>query len=392
MELEEIVSRLEFLESERRSEKTALDKLSKSVSELDGVISGLRTEVKELSSQVAQLSSVTDRFAQVDEGLSKIRIDFNRAIEKSEKQSIDREQEVEKLRSADLDAIQKALAESKKGISVIQSFRKELKNRADEEYRLSRSIEETQMKLADTLKQNEEIRQSLTLLEATQRQESKMTADALGELSAMRKRTDELRGKNDFLAESIRKLDTRFNDYRAEESERKQSLLGLVEKQNIQQVERDRTWKEWQTRFTTIDEEAKKFEKELQSLDITLKSLKKSQSTFEEVNQKFDRKINELTEMQRLSDEKFRQEWLGFKAEDQKRWTNYTISQEEMLHETNRQVENMVDRLAKLEDATQELQDALTSFSTDSQQKLQKIMDTASDWIDSHKRILGLKK
>jgi len=187
-------------------------------------------------------------------------------------------------------------------------------------------------------------------------------------------------------------LDTRFNDYRAEESERKQSLLGLVEKQNIQQVERDRTWKEWQTRFTTIDEEAKKFEKELQSLDITLKSLKKSQSTFEEVNQKFDRKINELTEMQRLSDEKFRQEWLGFKAEDQKRWTNYTISQEEMLHETNRQVENMVDRLAKLEDATQELQDALTSFSTDSQQKLQKIMDTASDWIDSHKRILGLKK
>jgi len=56
------------------------------------------------------------------------------------------------------------------------------------------------------LKQNEEIRQSLTLLEATQRQESKMTADALGELSAMRKRTDELRGKNDFLAEEHSKI------------------------------------------------------------------------------------------------------------------------------------------------------------------------------------------
>ena len=30
-----------------------------------------------------------------------------------------------------------------------------------------------------------------------------------------------------------------------------------------------------------------------------------------------------------LTEERFRQEWVNFKADDQKRWTNYTLAQEE---------------------------------------------------------------
>ena len=43
------------------------------------------------------------------------------------------------------------------------------------------------------------------------------------------------------------------------------------------------------------------------------------------MKQRFDRRLNEITEMQRLVEERFRQEWVSFKADDQKRWTNYTL-------------------------------------------------------------------
>jgi hypothetical protein len=58
-----------------------------------------------------------------------------------------------------------------------------------------------------------------------------------------------------------------------------------------------------------------------------------AQEAFEEITQRFDRRINEITEMQRLTEDRFRQEWVSFKADDQKRWTNYSLVQEEQQRE-----------------------------------------------------------
>ena len=43
--------------------------------------------------------------------------------------------------------------------------------------------------------------------------------------------------------------------------------------------------------------------------------------------------------MTRLTEDRFRQEWVAFKADDQKRWTNYSLVQEEQSRELNRQFE-----------------------------------------------------
>jgi hypothetical protein len=53
----------------------------------------------------------------------------------------------------------------------------------------------------------------------------------------------------------------------------------------------------------------------------------------DDINIRFDRRINELTEMHRLTEERFRQEWISFKTDDQKRWTNYLLTQEEQQQE-----------------------------------------------------------
>jgi oligopeptide/dipeptide ABC transporter ATP-binding protein len=59
--------------------------------------------------------------------------------------------------------------------------------------------------------------------------------------------------------------------------------------------------------------------------------------------------IGEITEIQRLSEELFRQEWVTFKADDQKRWTNYTLAQEEQLRETSRQFDKYNERMVAID-------------------------------------------
>jgi len=51
-------------------------------------------------------------------------------------------------------------------------------------------------------------------------------------------------------------------------------------------------------------------------------------------------------------EEKLRQEWANFKADNQKRWTNYSLGQEEIQAEYRRNIEALQARMQAIEDAS----------------------------------------
>jgi hypothetical protein len=162
-----------------------------------------------------------------------------------------------------------------------------------------------------------------------------------------------------------------------------------MDKQNMAAVERDRIWKEWQTRFELIERQGVGLDAQLQAIESTHRSIKRSQEAFEEITQRFDRRINEITEMQRLSEDRFRQEWVAFKADDQKRWTNYSLVQEEQGRELNRQFERNNERMVVLEDLTQEMQDMIHQIREENQKRLQNLLALAHEWVEQYDRVFG---
>ncbi len=109
----------------------------------------------------------------------------------------------------------------------------------------------------------------------------------------------------------------------------------------------------------------------------------------DELAQKVDRRINEITEIQRLSEERFRQEWVTFKADDQKRWTNYTLTLEEQRNEATRQYEKLGERVTLLEDNTQEIQDVLHQINEQTEKRLQSLLSIVHNWVSSYDGNLG---
>jgi hypothetical protein len=102
-----------------------------------------------------------------------------------------------------------------------------------------------------------------------------------------------------------------------------------------------------------------------------------------------ERRINEITEMQRLSEERFRQEWVTFKADDQKRWTNYTLNQEEQYRESTRQTERLVEQLTSLEDGIQEMRDVIQQQEEQTEKRLQSLLAVTRDWVAEYDRAFG---
>jgi hypothetical protein len=71
-----------------------------------------------------------------------------------------------------------------------------------------------------------------------------------------------------------------------------------------------------------------------------------------------------------------------FKADDQKRWANYSIAQDEKYRDTERQVVKDAERLVQLEDLTQELKDSLQQDSEIMMENLIQLQGILNTFVD----------
>ena len=261
--------------------------------------------------------------------------------------------------------------------------------RVSEENRLSRGLDELKKELIDLRRSEEEQSRIYRLLEDGRRQDTMRITDLQGELVALRKRADEQRGRLDVSDTTLRRLETRLNELVMAEEERGDAQAAFQEKQALIAVEREAVWKDWNARFVTIEKQSVDVENQLQSLDATYLTVKRTQEAVDDLMLRVERRINEVAEIQRLAEERFRQEWTTFKADDQKRWTNYTLSQDEQRGETGRQFDRITDRVTFVEDSIQEIKDVLQYTNELNSQSLTALLSAIHDWTSGYERSAG---
>jgi chromosome segregation ATPase len=389
MDVDQLLKRIQWIEDDRRKEKDTLALLENRVAVMEGGINSFVQQLKEFGSEVARLSTVITRMDQYDANLLQQRVEAKRIVDDLEKGIRVREDEANKVRQVDIKALDVNINDLRKQLDVLPKLEKGLQVRVDEEILLRRAIEETRTKIDEVRREEEEYTRTFRLLEDGRRQDAKRILDLQGELTAFRKRADDQRGQIELLNNGIRKIDTRINELVNVEAERRDVMSSFLDKQNLTQVERDRVWKEWQNRFETIEKQAADIESTLLNLDTTQRDVKRAQGILEELSQKVERRISEITEIQRLSEDRFRQEWVTFKADDQKRWTNYTLTQEEQRDEVIKQFGRLGERTTHQEESLQELQDLLNQVNELSEKRLQSLLALVHEWVATYERSVG---
>lgn len=389
MDMEQLIKTVDWLDDERRRDKTEISRLEERIKALEGNLQPLSPQIKDLKSEIDRMTALMARMDSFDERLLQQRIETKQYFEELERQSKQREDEAEKVHRVELRALETAINEVRKGLEPIPEIRRVLQSRAEEQSRLQRLIDETRARIEEVRRSEEEYTRTYRLLDDGRRQDAKRLTDLQGEVAALRKRSDEQRGKVELNSTGIKRTETRLNELAVVETERREAQEAFLETQAMLQMERERQWKEWQARFETIENQTADIETNLQKLDTTHRDVRRALQSLEELNLKVDRRINEITEIQRLAEERFRQEWVTFKADDQKRWTNYTLTLEEQRSEVARQHERLVDRTTNLEDRIQEVQDLIVQINEQTEKRLQSLLSVVHDWVAAYERALG---
>ncbi|MCC6985035.1 MAG: hypothetical protein IT309_01275 [Anaerolineales bacterium] len=388
MEFEQIIKRLDYLEKQQRDMKDSLSSLKETLASLDSSLGVLSKQMKTFGKQMTEVTPAAKRVEQFESMLTKQRSDILKLIDENEKARAKAEKETAKRVQSEISEVSKAVVQVKASFNPAE-LKKQIKERGDENQRALNDIRDLRLAVEETQRGTGDVRHTLLANEESRKNDLKRISDIQGELTALRKRIDENRDKATIQSDSIRNVENKITDLLASELERKQAQTAFLEHQMVAQVDRDRGWKEWEEKFTAFQKGAEAMDVQVQKLDETLRSAKKAQDTYMELNNKLERRINEVTEMQRLAEERLRQEWISFKADDQKRWTGYSLSSEEAFRDLRKEALKSEERTVAMNDITQALRDQVHQTADVSEKQLQELMNILHEWMTSYQRIMG---
>ena len=371
---EQLEKRVEWLDNERRNDKNNLASLQNRLTQLESDNLNLRKQIKELEILITKNSSQIATLDKYDNRIDRLNIDLTKQIRDVNERAELNLNEAVKRTKLEIEATRKSVAEIFPFTEALEPIRTEMRTYKVEDARLARLIEELKAKIQEVGRFDEDYRRSLQLLEESRRQEAKRLTDLQGEVASVRKRLEETRSRFDSFSDSFRTLDTRIAELQTFEKDRKQAQSVFIERVNNALVDKDKTFTAWEKRFVEIDKVNLSLNKQMEDLEPARQAVSKAVSGVDDVTQRFERRINEITEFQRLNDERFRQEWTGFKSDDVKRWTNYMLSQEEQSRENSQQFKDLSAQLQEMDDLTSTLRDQLDTLSRSTLRHVQSIL------------------
>lgn len=376
-------------ENERRRNHLVVQNLETRISGLEEQVSGINKNVKALQGELKRLTTRLSGSEQFDLQLANLRLDFGKMIEKKEKQANRLMDERLDLLAKDLGGLNTSMSELRHSTAVLAQVKKDIKTLRDDDDRLAAMLTDNRKILDEIQKQYLENQETMASLEASRKREIKAFPELTSEVMALRKRSDDQRAKLDLMQELIRKTTTTLDEYIARDEERTASYRSLIDEMKLTQYEHDKTWREWLNRFDVVNKTAVELENKLNVLDDAQRKARLSQKGLDDATIRIERRINEIAEMQRLAEERTHQDWESYQADEGKRWKTFTVSSDEALSESRRQVDALKLRLITLEDSSKQMNDTLMMLSEETQKKLQGFLELYHEWAASNSDILS---
>ena len=388
MENEQLEKRIKWLDDERRKDKATISELEDRLRELEGKLDASNKRQVEFDSDITRLRTSITRVDDFENGLADFRVERKKELKDYEKITKSWINDAKKNLRTQIQGIEKQQKALREDFKRVKELEKNMKTRIEEEIRFNASLRETEKDISEIKQEYTEYQRYTMSAKEEHQKEVKRITELQGEQSALRKRVDEQRGLLDLVKNDYQKMKNRVQELESTRRDLKKEQETFLVEAALQNTEWESTWKSWMTRFDGIEKQAQDLDEQMAKLDSTHRGVKRMQDKLKDLSTLLDRRVNEITEIQRLADERFRQEWGTFTADDQKRWTNYTLSQKEQSKILERQYKEGEERISLLEDGMQEIEDQLGQLSSYSETQLQGLLTLIREWTGDFEQIM----
>ena len=381
MDFEQIQKKLDWLDAERRRDKEVIASLEVNVTAYQDEVGKLSRRISDLEGELARALPVNDRFTVLEEKINGVEIELSRSLQQSIASLDDGKEAEEAQLSKRFLEIQQEIEDLRSELDVIPSLEEQVESRKDEEYKLRRMIAEVDEKIDQGQRDDESWLRTITLLEEGRRKDSTRLVELQSEYDNLRKRIEEQVGKGEVVAENIRKIDKRIVELRQAETQRGQELRSFTEQQALKSVDLEREWKKVQTTFESFGAKFETYERKMADITLMTQRLDESRETFDDNSERIEKRIHEVTEMQRLNREQFQADWETFQGEEKHRWAQFMVEEEERRKDQDRKASVVAEQVENLAQISQELSDQVKSLQRELLSFWRQLVETTREYL-----------
>ncbi len=384
MDINQLARMIEWLDEERRRDKTTIAALEQRIQQQQETIGQMSRRVNGIESDQASMRSAFLPAGKEVEVAEQLRVETQQLLEQTETKRLTAEREAERRAALSRDSLVRPLREQSERLDKLERSLEQIGALRSEQDRLMGAIPALQQRIEDLAKKLEEPDRRLAFLEEQRRADSRRLSELQAEIPEIQKQVEAVRPKLELLEEMALRTEKRVLETQGSERERREQIQQFIDQQGLLIQQRDKQLEEVTSRFGKYDDDMRANIQRFETWSEAYRQMKRIIDDFERIGDRLERRINEVAEMQRLSEDRFRQEWNSWMADDQKRWKQFTLTNDEAWRSHDKEFETYTNRIKELIEQLPPLRDGIERLWAMHRARVRTIRDNEQALLDEY--------
>lgn len=346
MDLSQALQTLKWLDEERRKDRAMISKLEERLQEQERRIARKTAQIEELQSALTRLEGRLSKIDDFEQMVSTYKKEMTFQLERRDETWHKERAEAKRLRRLEHEAMKEHLNRLEKELRVLPRYDEQLDARQAEEERMSGKIQSLESTVADQDKRIEDATNAVAYLEERRRSDHRRLIEAEQSFPKIHKKIDTLAQKFPLLEQSMQKLPPRIDE--AIQMARKWEKP--IEELRVSDFQREQKMQAYVDQAEAVADELERVRQQTHGFIERREQVKRALSALEKFRTRIERRQDEMSERQRIAEERVEREWEEWQSERSKERKRRELVIEQRWQAQEEVDNEQVGRLGALED------------------------------------------
>ncbi len=325
----ELLSRLDWLDEERRKLSRRLGELEQGMTKQQQAIENRDQRILELETQLSKANLQLAKLSNFDIELEQFKDEVVLLIEQYDQRRVTTQDELEKLRRVEHEVHLRDLAAIRKNLTPISRLEEEMTLRQAEEARLAKLLGGLQAKVTSLQNETETWNQELRFIDDLVKTNRSSTAEISSSHLAISKKIDNTAARTEVISHGLTKIQSSNAELAENVYELKKRIQNWTEQVQVGEYERNQRLKKWEERWEAAEEKLDRFSSDWVDFTKQYNEAKMAVSYLSEWRQEVEMRQKESQEKVRVETIRMQAILDNYKTENEKARRNFEVESDQ---------------------------------------------------------------
>jgi hypothetical protein len=320
MDLGQLSQMTSWLDEEHRRDKAEMIRLQQKVESQAGELQDQARTVKELEGRMASMQAQLLQYGQVQKALEQLKEEVVHMLDQAEERHQQEGRELERVRAIERDNVSRAINEIRRDLQRLPRLQEEFGLRKAEQSRLGESVLNIQQNLNSLNQEVENKLRGMPFLEEGRQQDAKRIARLQQESLEALKRLEQQGSRLQMLEDANQRHERETGEMKEMVSHLRASQRDFVEKQLLEAEHLKREIGEWIETLKVWNKTMDQYAARMQEFSESFREDRQVVESIERFQETIRREQTQVSELQRLAEERQKRQLEQWNEENEKRW------------------------------------------------------------------------